>query len=388
MSTVRKRGNSWQLIAYAGYDELGRQIRKSRSISAIGVSKAQAEREAALFEKDVLRKGGKVNNMTVSGILDYWWENYGNMLSPTTIDRNKTLCRRIYNLLGHIRAHKLAPKHIHLFIKELQKPNARRDGKALSSSSIAMHYKFLSAVLSKAVKWDLLAENPCLRVDTPKIKSELQPIFQEKDLSRFIYLLLTTAPLRYQVFFMLAFTDGLRRSEICGLDEKSIDFEKNIFKIECTAIISRGKVIYRNETKTKNSAAVMTLSPILSELLKKYIQERRNEESRLNIPYRSKLFTNTENKPYYPSSFTRWLHNFLKANAFPKVNTQGFRKMAITYAMRKINLKEASQFGRHTNISTTARYYSEVLESRLATPTMYLDTLIHNSLKSGGEKID
>lgn len=388
MSTVRKRGNSWQLIAYAGYDELGRQIRKSRSISAIGVSKAQAEREAALFEKDVLRKGGKVNNMTVNRILDYWWENYGNELSPTTIDRCKIICKRIQHLLGHIRAHKLAPKHIHLFIKELQKPNARYDGKALSSSSVAMHFKFLSAVLNKAVKWDLLAENPCLRVDTPRNKSAPQPILQEKDLSKFIYLLLTTAPLRYQVFFMFAFTDGLRRSEICGLDEKSIDFERGIFKIECSAIFSKNKVIYKDETKTKNSAAVMTLSPILLDLLKKYIKERRDEEKLLNIPYRSKLFTNIQNKPFLPSSFTRWLHNFLKKNDLPKVNTQGFRKMAITYAMRKINLKEASQFGRHTNISTTAKYYSEVLESRLATPTMYLDTLIHKSLESRGEKID
>lgn len=388
MSTVRKRGNSWQLIAYAGYDELGRQIRKSRSISAIGVSKAQAEREAALFEKDVLRKGGKVNNMTVSGILDYWWENYGNMLSPTTIDRDKILCKRIYNLLGHIRTHKLAPKHIHLFIKELQKPNARYDGKPLSSRSIAMHFKLLSSILNKAVRWGLISENPCLRVDPPRQRTNPQPILQEKDLSKFIYLLLTTAPLRHQVFFMFAFTDGLRRSEICGLDEKCIDFEKNIFKIECTAVMSRGKVIYKQETKTQKSAAVMTLSPILSDLLKRYIQERRDEEKALNIPYRSKLFTNIDNKPILPQAFTRWLHEFLKRNDLPKVNTQGFRKMAITYAMRKINLKEASQFGRHADIGTTAKYYSEVLQSRLSTPTLYLDTLIHKSLESCGEKID
>ena len=61
--------------------------------------------------------------------------------------------------------------------------------------------------------------------------------------------------------------------------------------------------------------------------------------------------------------------------------------MAITYALQKVNLKEASQFGRHSNIDTTAKYYADVLQSRIATPTNYLNNLVQNAIESNGEKL-
>ena len=336
------------------------------------------------FERKLLKTGIIVKNeQTIADIIQYWWNNYGCQQSPTTQERNRQLIARINGLIGHIRVNKLKPKHIHLFIKALQAPNARADGKGpYSSRTIAMHFKLLSAILNKAVRWELIDENPCQRVDAPKQRTKPQPILQEKDLSRFLYLLLTEAPLKYQSFFMLAFTDGLRRSEICGLDEENVDFDKGTLRIAVTGVFVDGKVVYRDETKTASSAQIMYIAPMTLTILKRYNAERIQKEQYFGIPHCTKFFTNVDGTPILPSTFTHWLHAFLKKHNLPKVNTQGFRKMAVTYAMQKVNLKEASQFSRHSNIDTTAKYYAEVLQSRIATPTMYLNSLVEDAIKN------
>lgn len=387
MANVTRRGKSWRIVAQLGCDELGNQIRRTKTIDGT-LSKTAAMREAVAFERQLLKSGIRASqSMTVSDVIKYWQENYGCQQSPTTQERNRQLITRINKYLGHIRANKLRPKHIHLFIKKLQEPFARADGSGpLSSRTIAMHFKLLSAILNKAVRWELIDENPCSRVDAPKQRTKPQPIMQEEDLSRFLYLLLTEAPLKYQAFFMLAFTDGLRRSEICGLDEENVDLEKGTLRVVETAVFAGGKVIYREETKTASSAQQMYIAPITLDVLKRYQEERIKKERYFGVPHCTKLFSHIDGSPILPSTFTHWLHSFLKKHDLPKVNTQGFRKMAVTYAMQKVNLKEASQFARHTDIDTTARYYAEVLQSRIKTPTMYLNALAADALTKGNEK--
>lgn len=381
MANIVRRGNKWRIIAQLGCNELGVQIRRTKTIDG-NLSKTEAMREAVAFEKKLLKEGIKTTStLTVSDVIKYWWDNYGNKQSPTTAERNSQLIARINNLIGHIRANNLKPKHIHLFITALQAPDARADGKGpLSSRTVAMHFKLLSSILNKAVRWELIDENPCLRVEAPKQRTKPQPIMQEEDLYRFLRLLLTKAPLKYQAFFMLAFTDGLRRSEICGLDEENVDFKKGTLKVAVTGVFAGGKVIYREETKTASSAQQMYIAPITLEILNRYNEERVNKERYFDMPHCTKFFTNVDGSPILPSTFTHWLHDFLDTYNLPHVNTQSFRKMAVTYAMQKVNLKEASQFARHSNIDTTAKYYAEVLQSRLATPTMYLNSLVEKAM--------
>lgn len=388
MATVERRGDKWRLIAYLGYDELGKQRKKKKHINAAGISKAEAVRQANKFESQLLKNGSKSTEQTVNAIIDYWLAHYGENLSPTTIQRNEILLRRIKQLIGHIRANKLAPRHILLFIDALKKhTNLNDSNKPLSSRTISMHFKLLSAILNKAVKWKLIDENPCLRVDAPKESTKPQAILQETDLAKFLNLLMTNAPLKHKAFFLLAFTDGLRRSEICGLDESDIDLENGTLKINQTAVTVNNKVIIKAGGKTQASLITMSIAPITLQAIKDYINERTAIEKALGYPHTTLIFSNPDGTPIAMKSYLQWLHRFLNRHGLPKVNVQGFRKMAITYAMQKVNLKEASQFGRHSNISTTAKYYAEVLQSQIATPTNYLNDLVQNAVDNKGEKL-
>ncbi|WP_295281977.1 site-specific integrase [Veillonella sp.] len=388
MATVEKRGKNWRLVAYLGYDELGRQIKKRKTINGAGVSKAEAVRQANKFESQLIKNGSKSTEQTVNSIIEYWLTHYGENLSPTTVQRNEILLRRIKQAIGHIRAHKLAPRHILLFIDALNKhTNLNDSNKPLSSRTISMHFKLLSAILNKAVKWKLIDENPCLRVDPPKETTKPQPILQEGDLAKFLNLLMTEAPLKYKAFFLLAFTDGLRRSEICGLDESNIDFENGTLKINQTAVTVGNTIVIKPGGKTQASIITMAIAPITLQAIQDYINERQKIETALGYSHSTLIFSNPDGSPIAMKNYLQWLHRFLSRHGLPKVNVQGFRKMAITYAMQKVNLKEASQFGRHSNISTTAKYYAEVLQSQMATPTNYLNDLVENAVQSKGNNI-
>lgn len=385
MPSVTKRKDSWILVAYNGYDEQGKQIKKRKSISAIGVPKKQALRLAAIYEQELLKEGFKKNKEhTLSSFILYWWENFGNEQSPTTISRNKQLLSRIESMLGHIRIKKLEPKHILAMIHRLQQPDARMDGKgALSSRTVSMHFKLLQAILNKAVKWQFIDSNPCLRVDPPKQFTKKTAILQESELAKFLHLLVTTAPAVYKCFFLLAFTDGLRRSEVCGIDKKNIDFEKGTLKIATSAVLVDGQVIYKDQTKTKLSEQVMYIAPITMAAIKELMDEQKN----VGVSS-TKLFVDPTGKPLNPARFTRWVKKFCKSNDLPQVTAQSFRKMAITYAMQHLNLKEVSVFGRHSDIGTTATYYADVLQSRMKTPTEILNKTIQSAIDSEGTTIN
>ncbi|WP_427089553.1 hypothetical protein [Megasphaera paucivorans] len=72
----------------------------------------------------------------------------------------------------------------------------------------------------------------------------------------------------------------------------------------------------------------------------------------------------------------------------PHISIQSFRKMAVTYVLPSVNLKEASEFARHSNIQITAKAYSEVLSSRREIPTMLLNNIVDDAIQSQGIKIN
>lgn len=389
MATVEKRGKSWRLVAYLGYDETGKQIRVYKNIPTKDTSKAEAKREAAKFEASLQQKKLRTDdlrNATLSQFIEYWKEHYGNTLSETTIATHANYLPRIEELLGHIRIRKLTPAHILKFIQAISQPGIRKDRKdgTLSSRTIQIHFEILTAILNKAVKWQFIEDNPCRFVDRPSATSKPTPILQPAPMKEFIRLLLTTAPYIHRLFFLFAFTDGLRRSEVMGIDEKALDLENGYLDITTVGVLDKNhKVVYKEKTKTSKSHARMKISPVTLKITKEYLSERRLQEEALGIhedQHCSKLFTHLDGTPYNPNSFLKWLQAFARRHGFKHITIQSLRKMAVTYVIPEINLKEAAEFARHSNIGTTAKAYSEVLADRREIPTTILDGMVQEAI--------
>ncbi len=394
MATVEKRGNSWCLIAYLGYEPSGKQIKKKKNIPADGISKIKAKRLANDFESELLEKKFiNDKNMTLSQFVDFWKENFAlidDNYSPTTLERNETLLSRILPALGHIRISKLKPNHLLAFYNNLREDDMRLDGKKgkLSSRTVQMHHKLLSSILGKAKKWQMLEMNPCMYVDAPKSKSKKTPIWDEKTLIQFLELLYEHAKTKYLLFFLLAFSTGLRRGELLGLRKSTdISLEMAELRVNQNAIVVKTLGVQHKDPKTEKSASAVSFSPSIVPVFHQHFTEqdllrRRYEEKGGVWPDNDLVFRTDEGKPMFPSTVSHWLTDFIEAHNLPKISTRSFRNMSITYAIdRGFDLKAVSERARHAQLSTTTDVYAHVLKPKDKAIAASLDKIIKQAKK-------
>lgn len=82
----------------------------------------------------------------------------------------------------------------------------------------------------------------------------------------------------HRLFFLFAFTDGLRRSEVIGIDEKALDLENGNLNILTVRVLDKNhRIVYRDKTKTDGSCVRMQRSAITITCVKTYLDERHEQ---------------------------------------------------------------------------------------------------------------
>lgn len=125
MASIRKRGNSYQIRASAGYDINGKQITKTKTFRPpAGWSEKRIEKEvqrlAVEFENAVSAGQAFNGSMRLCDFVEKWMTEYVEKnLRPKTIARYKELLSRILPALGHKRLDQLKPLHIVEFYNNL-----------------------------------------------------------------------------------------------------------------------------------------------------------------------------------------------------------------------------------------------------------------------------
>ncbi len=125
MATVKKRGNSYLIRCYDGYDQSGRQIERTMTWKIpAGMSEKKAEREARhqaeLFEEKVRTGQSAEHKIKFADFCDLWMKDYAEtQLRPKTVTRYRDLLERIKPALGSIYLDRLRPTHLTAFYREL-----------------------------------------------------------------------------------------------------------------------------------------------------------------------------------------------------------------------------------------------------------------------------
>ncbi len=125
MATIKKRGNSYLIRCYDGYDQTGRQIERTMTWKIpAGMSEKKAEREArhqaGLFEEKVRTGQSAEQKIKFADFCDLWMKDYAEtQLRPKTVTRYRGLLERIKPALGSIYLDRLRPTHLTAFYREL-----------------------------------------------------------------------------------------------------------------------------------------------------------------------------------------------------------------------------------------------------------------------------
>lgn len=125
MATIQKRGRSFRIRAYAGYDVAGKQIERTTTWTPPdGMTDRQAEKEAArqavLFEEKI-RNGESCNGrIRFADFAEQWLTTYAHpQLRLRTVARYEELLVRINAAIGHMPLEKIRPTHLLDFYKSL-----------------------------------------------------------------------------------------------------------------------------------------------------------------------------------------------------------------------------------------------------------------------------
>ena len=373
------RENTWVLTISLGVGFDGKQVKKSRTITA--KNEKEADKQLYLFYSEYQSVPNAVyGNITFFDFCKLWYARHCARLSPTTGLRYKRILEeRILPALGNMQLRKISGVMIISFLDSLAQNGMRLDGKEgnLSTRSLEIVYKLMKSILNKAVEWKFLAENPCYdipREEIPRARSKRREIWSTEELNFFfsnLYALPDTPRnVKYKLLSTLAWTTGARRGEYTGLKWADVNFSAYTIDINKSLTDIPGRELFLKAPKTEESNRIVMFDEYTKYLFQ-FHKELQNEFLRVNNINNADDFvfisatkfdekTRTA-KPIYPDSFYNWFSRYTEQIGLPHITIHAFRHMACTYALMAgtpINLVQ-NMMG-HANIKTTEGYIHRI----------------------------
>lgn len=376
-SKILKRGkDTYRLAVSAGKDANGKQLYHSKTVTC--ESLAEAKEQWTLFAADILKgnviEAGK-EKMTLSEFYAYWLHHYSSVNNQkSTQAYNAALFVRIEAALGHLQIDKIDSPRLLQFVSQLRDPQAGHNDKPLAASTIKKHIVLLDTIFSYAVKHGYCKVNPAKKVELPKIAKKKKTLPTEADLQKFMQLL-ASEPIKNQLLVYLAFTAGLRREEIFGLQWGDIDFIKNTVNITRAVVYIAGEPLLEKGTKSDTSNRTISLPVQVIKMFEEYKAERkaaakrkakRNKIVQLVDQFATNawIFTQPNGKVGHPHSFNGFLRRFCEENNLPPISPHTFRHLSGSYLLNAgLDLAAVSQKLGHSRKSFTADTYVHSLQS-------------------------
>lgn len=117
MANIIKRGDSYRIKVFCGYDVSGKQVVQTKTYKPDeGMTpnriKKEVQRQAVLFE-EACKVGQITSSIKFETFAEHWFEEYAKInLRNTSYERQRQLTQRVYPAIGHLRLDKITGRHI------------------------------------------------------------------------------------------------------------------------------------------------------------------------------------------------------------------------------------------------------------------------------------
>ena len=377
--SIEKRGkNSYRLVVFKGYDLDEKAIRHQKTVHCKNKSEAQTELAKFLTQiESGLVVDGSVP--TFAQFVEIWTRDYAlKELAPSTYYRYKRMLEtRITPYFGHYKLDKIKPTDIMRFYDLLEEDtqlvrkknnNCKKTRKPLSQKTILEHHRLLSAMLHKAVYWQLIVSNPAERVQPPKTKKPIRPHYDEDQTRILVDNLqkLTGNNINYRVAILLDIFTGARLGELVGLEWSDIDLKNGIININKSSQYLSQKGVFTKAPKAESSIRDVAIPDFIVSLLEEYKLWYEEQKSICgDFWYESdRLFVQDNGKPIHPSTISKWFEKFVKQIGLPVINFHGLRHTNATLLIaQQVDVATVSARLGHAQITTTYNFYVHPLKS-------------------------
>ena len=338
-----------------GKDGNGDRVRRTQTFE----ERDRAREALYRFEVENLQhRRTTPTQMTVKDWLTYWLNE---VIQP---NRERTTCYGYKSIiknhlipeLGAVRLQQLTPKQIQSYYTKMMR------SKQLSPNTVHKHHILLHTALQTAFRQNLLTENPVDRVEAPHLQAPKQLYYNPQQLRRLFQLVEGSW---LEVVVKLAGYLGLRRSEICGLKWKHIDFAENVIRIRVVRTTAGGQVVEK-EPKTPHSVRTLSIAG-LDDLLQTLHSQKRNQQmlslSSDEFKDSGYVITREDGLPRHPNQVTQAFHLLIQECGLPPITIHGLRHTFASVAnYAKIPLLDIGKALGHKDVSITGRIYTHLFD--------------------------
>ena len=425
MASIRKRKSSYQITVSNGRRPDGSQIIETATFTP-DPNKTEKQNQKALekfvFEFEEKVKSGKYldgEKLTFQAFTEIWFTDYADQhLEATTLQLYKhLLALHILPAIGNLKLAKVQPAHLNKLYLLLSQE--RKDGKTggYAPKTIKHVHNLISGIYSAAVKWNIVTDNPCDRVEPPKQTAARDKIkyFTLEQTEIFLSLLdkdyTTTCrehartddtgksyhvaeysetrriPTQFKLFFLLAIFCGMRRGEMIALEWSDIDFNNNSISITKSTTIANGKPITK-APKTQSSVRILSVPASVMAVAKEYRKEQLEYRMAIGSQWigENHVFIQWNGKQMHPdtpyNTFKRIIRRYNEqtmdeAKKLPDIPLHGLRHTSATLLIsQNVDVRTVSGRLGHAQTSTTMDIYSHALKKMDEKAADALDNLL------------
>ena len=172
--------------------------------------------------------------------------------------------------------------------------------------------------------------------------------------------------MRWKTAIYIVLMTGMRRSELCGLEWKDIDFKNETISIVRSCHEVNGFGLITKDTKTFTSTRTITIPKVLLKILQEYKAWYDYRKSVLGDEWAKtdRLMISDEGTIIYPAIYRKWLHKILKKAGLKSVTLHSLRHTNITMQLTSgVDLRTVSARAGHSRTSTTTDIYSHFIKN-------------------------
>lgn len=287
-------------------------------------------------------------------------------------------CRRLKN--GLITDYKVAQKACSALNLNLNKMFKSSNTKVLSEKTIRNHMGIICSILSTAVKWNVINDNPMLRIDmkkSPKPKAKYYDSEQVSDMLQ----ALNDESLTLKTIVYISVDIGLRRGELTGLTWDDIDFKTGQISINKQRHYVVGYGTIKDKPKTEAGIRVVTASKTVINLLKQYRNQQIKQRLKLGTAWKNEpyVFVLDDGTPISPNLPYKWFVDFLNRHNLPKISFHQLRhtNASILIASGEDIVTVSSRLG-HADKNITLNTYTHLIKSKEAEVANRMDEFYNN----------
>lgn len=398
MGTIEKRGkNSWRVGIQVETPSGWRWIRETIKLDPKLTEKQQrraAEKALKKLEKEVQKGERHVGRQgqTVRSWSEIWMEQHvkPNCTPVTYGDYRFLLDSRILPLLGDVPLTRLTPMMLTEWLNQVRdspRMNTRKadeelshtrppsqklatpgqQRKPLSAKTVLHYYTCMEAMLSVAVRLEMLDRNPMDRVTRPKVKKPKVKALTEERALELLRALADEPNMCYRAAVLLALLCGLRLGEVGELKLSDVDWDRGTIDVSRALKYAPQTGNFTGDPKTESSERVIALPVGMMVLL--HETREYQEECRRMVPHlwhgEGWIVHGWDGRQLHHDTPSKWFRKFADAHGFQGVRFHDLRHThaSILLANNMDVVAVANRMG-HSDASTTLRVYAHAFACR------------------------